>query len=190
MEKYTYENVIINPMRNGIENLIGKKVYVSYVPSSCVCNANKNDSEYLAVLINIRKDSTYPFLVKRQDINYEEAYSCIIPKKEASKAYIPFSSVDEFLSTYFEKCESIKQKINAHNEDVLCNHGIWLKDKKTEDTYMVTKLSKKGIIIGCDVLETIYDGNSTYYAYKNVIKWNNLLEDYNFLDDTPCGKKL
>lgn len=82
MAKYTYENIIINPMQKDIKNLIGKDVYVSDVPRYCLRHANKNDSEYLAVLIDIRKDRVYPFLVKRQNISYEEAYSCIIPIKE------------------------------------------------------------------------------------------------------------
>ena len=84
MAEYTYSNIIIDPTKKGIESLIGKEVYISNVPKYCLCHANKNDSEYLAVLKAIRKDHVYPFLVKRQNINYEEAYSCIIPKKENS----------------------------------------------------------------------------------------------------------
>ena len=84
MAEYTYSNIIIDPTKEGIENLIGKEVYISDVPKYCLCHANKNEFEYSAVLINIRKDRVYPFLVKRQNINYEEAYSCIIPKKEDS----------------------------------------------------------------------------------------------------------
>ena len=84
MAEYTYEDIIIDPTKEGIENLIGKEVYISDVPRYCLRHANKNEFEYSAVLINIRKDHVYPFLVKRQNINYEEAYSCIIPKKEDS----------------------------------------------------------------------------------------------------------
>ena len=82
MTKYTHSNIIIDPTKEGIESLIGKEVYISDVPKYCLCHANKNDSEYLAVLKAIRKDHVCPFLVKRQNINYEEAYSCIIVKKE------------------------------------------------------------------------------------------------------------
>lgn len=82
MAEYTYSNIIIDPTKEGIENLIGKEVYISDVPKYCLCHANKNDSEYLAVLKAIRKDHICPFLVKRQNINYEEAHSCIIVKKE------------------------------------------------------------------------------------------------------------
>ena len=84
MAKYTYDNIIINPTQKDIKSLIGKEVYISDVPRYCLRHANKNEFEYSAVLINIRKDRVYPFLVKRQNINYEEAYSCIIPKKEDS----------------------------------------------------------------------------------------------------------
>ena len=82
MAEYIYSNIIIDPTKEGIENLIGKEVYISDVPKYCLCHANKNDSEYLAVLKAIRKDHVFPFLVKRQNINYEEAHSCIIVKKE------------------------------------------------------------------------------------------------------------
>lgn len=82
MDKYTFKNIIIDPTEENIESLIGKEVYISDVPKYCLCHANKNDSEYLAVLKAIRKDHVCPFLVKRQNINYEEAYSCIIVKKE------------------------------------------------------------------------------------------------------------
>ena len=82
MAEYTYESIITNPMRNDIENLIGKNVYVGDVPSYCLRNANENNSKYLAILIDIKKDHVYPFIVKRQKKKYEEAYSCIIVKKE------------------------------------------------------------------------------------------------------------
>ena len=82
MAEYTYSNIIIDPTKEGIESLIGKEVYISDVPKYCLSHANKNDSEHLAVLKAIRKDHICPFLVKRQNINYEEAHSCIIVKKE------------------------------------------------------------------------------------------------------------
>lgn len=82
MDEYTYDNIIIDPTKEGIENLIGKEVYISDVPKYCLRHANKNESDYLAVLIAIRKDNVYPFLVKRKSVNYEETHSCIIPKKE------------------------------------------------------------------------------------------------------------
>lgn len=84
MDEYTYDNIIIDPTKEGIENLIGKEVYISDVPKCCLRHANKNESDYLAVLIAIRKDNVYPFLVKRKSVNYEETRSCIIVKKEPS----------------------------------------------------------------------------------------------------------
>lgn len=82
MAEYTYDNIIIDPTKEGIENLIGKEVYIGDVPKYCLRHANKNESDCLAVLIAIRKDSVYPFLVKRKSVNYEETCSCIIVKKE------------------------------------------------------------------------------------------------------------
>lgn len=82
MAEYTYSNIIIDPTKEGIENLIGKEVYIGDVPKYCLRHANKNESDYLAVLIAIRKDDVYPFLVKRKSVDYEETRSCIIVKKE------------------------------------------------------------------------------------------------------------
>ena len=82
MSEYSYNDIIMDPEDPRLEGAIGKEVYISDVPKYCLCHANKNDSEYLAVLKAIRKDHVFPFLVKRQNINYEEAHSCIIVKKE------------------------------------------------------------------------------------------------------------
>lgn len=189
MEEYLWDDIIVNPNSEEAKNCIGKKIYFSNNPAEGLARANRNDGYYLATLKVININSTYPFRFETEDSrNCAFECSCIILRKEKPKVYVPFSSVDEFLSTYFEKCESLKQRGNAHNEDVLCTHGIWLKDKRAEDTYMVTKLGKDGIIISYDVMMNTEDKITASFTYKEVIKWDKVLELYNFLDDTPCGK--
>lgn len=188
MEEYTWDDIIINPNSEQAKACIGKEVYCADSPHYCLEKANGNEVDHTVyILQSIIPDNNYPFRLGK---NAEYEHCCIIPKKEESKAYIPFSSVDEFLSTYFEKCESTKQKVNAHNENILCNHGIWIKDKTTGYISMVVELRENGVSRECGVLETINKGKSSYYPYTKVIKWANLLEDYNFLDNSPCGKKL
>ena len=184
MDEYTFKDVIIDPTLEKARACIGKVCYYSDNPTSCIEYANSNYNDKAGILKSIKLENYLPFCFDTR----EKYYCCIILKKEKPKVYVPFSSVDEFLSTYFEKCESMKQRVNAHNEDVLCNHGIWLKDKKAENTYMVTKLGKDGIIISYDVIMYMEDKNTSSFTYKEVIKWNKVLELYNFLDDTPCGK--
>lgn len=184
MNEYNWDDIIVNPSGEKARNCIGKECYYSDNPTTCLSYANSNYEGKAGILESIQLENHHPFCFDTR----EKYYCCIILKKEKPKVYVPFSSVDEFLSTYFEKCESMKQRVNAHNEDVLCNHGIWLKDKKAENTYMVTKLGKDGIIISYDVIMYMGDKNTSSFTYKEVIKWNKVLELYNFLDDTPCGK--
>ena len=252
MDKYTFKNIIIDPTEENIESLIGKEVYISDVPKYCLCHANKNDSEYLAVLKAIRKDHVCPFLVKRQNINYEEAHSCIIVKKEPcyedqvkqwieennikvgdyvkvtrkaesreggcdylwnyrmdnsvgkilkveeiktpngvitledsccypyfvlEKAklpkprYVPFESKEEFI-------EAFHYHDNANyseTEDILMNYGMWIKSKDGGYFIQVTIIRAYGIY--------------TNYSYCPV-SWENLLDEYTFLDGAPCGKEV
>ena len=81
MAEYIYENIIIDPNKEGIEKLIGKEVYAGDIPGYCLEHANEGDSYYLGTLIEIRKYDTCPFLVKHDGQN--KVYSCIIEKKES-----------------------------------------------------------------------------------------------------------
>lgn len=173
MSEYTYESIITNPMRNGIENLIGKDVYVSDVPSYCLWNANENDSEYLATLIDIKKDHVYPFIVKRQNINYEEAYSCIIMKEEEPKpVFAPFENQKEFVIAYQKFKESLKHGTFEYD---LADCGMWLKHKYTKSCSMVIEIGSNGVTFGGDLMLT---------------SWRELFEYHTFIDGSPCGKEV
>lgn len=77
---YTYENIIIDPSKECIKNIIGKEVYFNNNPSLCLAGANEKSTVSLGVLVEIHKDSITPFVVERNDTDL--AYSCIIEKKE------------------------------------------------------------------------------------------------------------
>lgn len=168
MAEYTYSNIIIDPTKEGIENLIGKEVYISDVPKYCLCHANKNDSEYLAVLKAIRKDHVCPFLVKRQNINYEEAHSCIIVKKEEpyskrAKKWIEQNDLKE--GDYVK----VTRKVNDHEDEW---QGLWL-DHMDESVGKTLKVKDIDTYVYTISLE-----NGFYYPYFVLEKTEPLKPEY------------
>ena len=64
MAEYTYDNILINPSKEGIESLIGKEVYFHNNPYLCLDYANKKSTDHLGVLAKIRKNSAVPFTIE------------------------------------------------------------------------------------------------------------------------------
>ena len=99
MSEYTYDSVIINPCKEGIESLIGKEVYFEANPFLCLKAANEKLTSNLGILVEVYKDSINPFCVKGKSGSYK--YPCIIEKKEEPKPeYIPFQDGLEFFNSY------------------------------------------------------------------------------------------
>lgn len=178
MPEYTYEELIINPTSEKAKNCIGKEVYFSDNIRMCLCRANKYINGFTGILQEIKEKEYHPFKV---DDNY---YQVIIPKKEEPKPepeYVPFESISEFIdayedSTYNIACDSVEHKL-------LKRGGIWLKDKATDAYCMVTEICNEGIaVLG---KKPIINGMS---VYNNSTTWEGLLEDYTFIDGSPCGK--
>ena len=80
MAEYTYDNILINPSKEGIESLIGKEVYFHNNPYLCLDYANKKSTDPLGVLAKIRKNSAVPFTIEQGNTVHE--HTCIIVKKE------------------------------------------------------------------------------------------------------------
>lgn len=168
MAEYTFENLIMNPETPGLERLIEKKVYYGTAPLDCLKRANK-DYE-VGILREIRKDCLCPFLVEVPN-GMIFNYVCIIPKKEESKPeYIPFQDGREFFNSYL----SIESRLEKEDY-FLSNHGIWLMDCENGDYFMVTEIWNDGVVLGSNQTTT---------------HWDDLLEDFIFLDGTPCGKPM
>ena len=167
MAKYTYSNIIINPIQKGIESLIGKEVYFHNNPSLCLENANEKSTSNLGILVEIFKNSIVPFRIEQKcgTCAHTCAHACIIKTKEKPKRYVPFESENEFFNSYLN-VESRLEK----EDYLLSNHGIWLKCKASKAYYMVTKI--------CDIDDS------------DEISWEELLEYYTFLDGSPCGKEV
>ena len=187
MAEYTYDNILIDPSKQGIESLIGKEVYCHENPYLCLKNANKKSTDFLGVLMKIHKDSNNPFCVKQNDGVYK--YPCIIEKKEEPKPkpkYVPFKNITEFLDAY-------RNAPGCLNEEsyFLSNHGMWLKDKDRKGAYfMVTEIWNEGVVVSDIKMKTTKEGNNEYYTTNENTEWKELLRDYTFLDGSPCGKEV
>ena len=168
MAKYTYKDIIINPNSDEAKACIGKEVYCADSPHYCLEKANGNEVDHTVyILQSIIPDNNYPF---RLGENAEYKHCCIIPKKKEPKLeYIPFTSKCEFI----DECDDVHGNLLDFNLDYafLSYRGIWLKDKKTEEIKLVSGITKDGL-----------------YINGNYVKWENILSDYIFLDDSPCGR--
>lgn len=166
MEKYTWDDLIINPYGKKVESYIGKGVYYADNPTACLNYANSNDDETAGILDSIQPGDTHPFYIGTRG-NYH--YSCIIPKKEKPKSeYVPFDTIEEF----------VKASLIHNKGHYLEGNGIWI-----EESYDACRE------------ETYISMVSSFFTYGNTIcvdgKWLELeevLDSYTFLDGTPCGK--
>ena len=174
MSEYTYDNIIIDPHKEGIESLIGKEVYFYDNPYLCLKAANEKSASNSGILIAVYKDNINPFCVKRKSDSYQ--YPCIIEKKEELEPeFVPFKSVDEFLDEFDEANYSITH--GTLENRVLEYGGIWLKSKKDDSLCMAAGVQDDGLVI-CDK-DTL--------EYNVKMSWDEILADFVFLDGTPCG---
>ena len=164
MAEYTYEDVIMDPEDPRLEGAIGKECYLSDCPKIALDNA-RNDS-LSDRLKSINKESSTPF-VSHDETNWVVV---IIKKEEPKPKYVPFKNIREFLISY----SSCKRLLTEENYS-LSNHGIWLKHRESDDLFMVIEIWDDGVVIGSNQFTT---------------SWNDLSNDYTFLDSSPCGRLM
>lgn len=167
MAEYTYKDIIIDPISEEAKNAIGEGCYFGSNPKTVLDFANCNEKKFLRVLECIKPEEDNPFY----DYNY--GFPCIIVKKEEPKPkpkYVPFENVTEFLDAY-------RNAPGCLNEEdyFLSNHGIWLMDCENGDYFLVTEIWGDGVVLGSNQTTT---------------HWDDLLEDFIFLDGSPCGKEV
>lgn len=170
MAEYTYKDVIIDPTSEEAKNCIGKVVYYSDSPTECLYYANKNNTVYCGTLKEIDINTHCPFV---SGIN-ADTWACIILKKEEPKpVYVPFESANEFLLEY--KKLFANSKVDTIDWNVFDFGGIYLKYNDNSGTaYLsVTEIWNSGLAIGGDA---------------SIVDWDMILENYTFLNGTPCGK--
>ena len=105
MNRYVFEDLVMNPETPDLEGLIGKEVYFCTVPLDCLKRAN-TDYE-IGILREIRKGLLCPFFVEVPNgmiINY----ACIIPKKEEPKSE---QTLPESAEDFVERSMEVKEQM-------------------------------------------------------------------------------
>lgn len=162
MSEYTYKDIIIDPTSEEAKNCIGKEVYSSDNIRMCLYRANNDINGFMGILNEINENDHYPFNVN------DTCYAVIIPKKEEPKPeYIPFFNPDEFIDAYISNLDK-RMDIGAIHK--LDKFGMWIKYK--DDYVLVTYIEQSGINSGTELASD----------------WQDLYDNYTFLDGTPCGK--
>ena len=164
MAEYTYKDIIIDPTSEEAKNAIGKKCYMYDSPTMLLKMANSNDGARTLESID---ESDYPF----NDKEFGSEWTCIIVKKEEPKPeYIPFQDGREFFNSYL----SVESRLEKEDY-FLSNHGIWLMDCENGDYFLVTEIWGDGVVLGSN---------------QETTHWDDLLEDFIFIDGSPCGKLM
>ena len=165
MAEYTYEDIIIDPTSEEAKNAIGKKCYMYDSPTMLLKMANSDDGARTLESID---ESDYPF----NDKEFGSEWTCIIVKKEEPKKYVPFETLDEFIESY----KKVEEQINySKAEDYIASCGMWLRFNNDDVICAVTEIWADGVFLGHDHMK---------------IKWEELLNFYTFIDDSPCGKLM
>ena len=166
MAEYTYKDIIIDPISEEAKNAIGEWCYFGSNPKTVLDFANCNEKKFLRVLECIKPEEDNPFY----DYNY--GFPCIIVKKEEPKKYVPFETLYEFIESY----KKAEERIDYSNiEDYIASCGMWLRFNNDDVMCAVTEIWVDGVFLGHDHMK---------------IKWEELLNFYTFIDDSPCGKLM
>ena len=165
MSEYSYNDIIMDPEDPRLEGAIGKVCYFSDYPKNALYYARNNST--VDRLKSINKESACPFIDE-----HKASWAVAIIKKEEPKPkpkYVPFENVTEFLDAY-------RNAPGCLNEEdyFLSNHGIWLMDCENGDYFLVTEIWGDGVVLGSN---------------QETTRWDDLLEDFIFLDGSPCGKE-
>ena len=163
MAEYTYKDIIIDPTSEEAKNAVGKICYFSNSPRNILSDIYCK-SAVEGILTNM--DDGY------FEVDKEGYWDCIILKKEEPKPkYVPFESKEEFIDA-FHYHDNSKY---SETDDILLNYGMWLKHRESDDLFMVVEIWDDGVVIGSNQFTT---------------SWNDLSNDYTFLDSSPCGKLM
>ena len=181
MAEYTYNDIITDPNDPRLEGAIGKECYVSDFPKIALNNAR--DNLITDRLKRIEKEETCPFVDEEEEDNWAVI---ILKKEEPTPKYVPFKSKEEFLERYME----VKDELESDSfEGNLLQCGMWIKVEGVSDGYcMVTEIWNDGIVLGYSKLFTIEEVPGRYSTVTETTTWDNLCNDFTFLDGTPCGK--
>ena len=181
MIEYTRKDIIMDPNDPRSEGAIGKKVYSSSDINLLLHRANNDEHEM--TLTQVEDVDSEPFTVTDMNEHDFDADFIIIKNEEPKSHYEPFASIEEFLTDYFKSVansECIQKTISST--------GIWL--KHNDAFLLVVEIWDRGVVIGDINMQTTEIDEDEYLTVHGVTKWKELLEDYTFLDGSPCGKEV
>ena len=163
MIEYTFADIIMDPEDPRLEGAIGKECYLSDFPKIVLDVARNNST--VDRLKRIAKEETCPFVNEEEESNWAVI---IIKKEEPKPKYVPFKNGREFFNSYL----SVESRLEKEDY-FLSNHGIWLMDCENGDYFLVTEIWGDGVVLGSN---------------QETTHWDDLLEDFIFLDGSPCGR--
>ena len=105
------------------------------------------------------------------DTVYDFPYFVLEKAEKPESQYVPFESKEEFIEA-FHYHDNDKY---SEMDDILLNYGMWLKDINSHEIFLVTGVFNQSIHI-CD-----FDSDES---------WGELLNEFTFLDGSPCGKEV
>ena len=95
-----------------------------------------------------------------------------MPDNSTKTKYIPFSDPEEFLLHYGSSLEHPKETLDFSYRFL---EGMWIRNKYSKTLCQVVSIRSSGVCIGG-------------IDYK--MQWVNLYKGFEFLDGSPCGKKV
>ena len=95
-----------------------------------------------------------------------------MPDNDVKSKYIPFSDPDEFLGHYGSSWENPKETLDYFYRYL---DGMWIQNRHTETLCQVISIGTSGVYLG---------------GLDYEVDWDKLYEDFEFLDRSPCGRKV
>ena len=192
MNEYTWNEIIINPTNEDANNYIGKEVYASLTPIQCLRIANGIcENKDIFFLESINPNSSSPFYIKLveadnpKNIAYKSFPCIILRNEELEPKYVPFKDYGEFIRYYVSSTSD-----NSLDSKIFSLGGIWLKQKNTNNYFMITGIQDDGVVLGNRKLKTTLYVVSGYHTSNDTTTWEELLNEYTFLNGSPCGKEI
>ena len=94
----------------------------------------------------------------------------VLEKVEPEPKYVPFESKEEFIDAFHYHDNANY----SETEDILLNYGMWLRCKGNGGLFQVVGFLNDAVYLNLRAFDTNYQG---------------MLNDFEFLDGTPCGKE-
>ena len=157
LEMFTVNDIIYAPEHEGVESLVGKKVFFGYRIKELLEEANSNSDSYKGVLKEVTNKG---FLIE----GFSSEWEMIIPAPENKPR--PFKSLEEFSDSYARIYDGI-----GISDQLKLRGGYWLECARSDGEFdLVVKMDISGLSL---------DG--VFYDWKEIFSL------YRMPDGSVCG---